>query len=128
MNQYFNEAFQQMLLDRALREGARGGGRLLPRDWRYGVSLGADSPDPRNFDPTYRERVPGPQSMLMEQEAPPRQGRVLRMRPPVDPWQQYQYPYPNTPRDQIPPNMRPPLDAPDVEPTVPEERWRRRIT
>ena len=50
--------------------------------------------------------------------------------PNVDFWQQFhdEQLYRNTPRDQIPPRMRPPIDVPGVDPVFPDDRWGRLIS
>jgi hypothetical protein len=127
MNQYYNDAFRQMLVERAAQEAlARRASRLLPRDWRHDLPLGAETGAPA--DP---RRPPGPQAMLMQEEAPPRLER-FRMRPEErqDYFDQFQDPnlYRDVPREKIPPSMRPPIEVPPMEPQFYEDNWRNRIT
>lgn len=49
--------------------------------------------------------------------------------PEVDFWQKFhdEQLYRGVPRDQSPSRMRPPIEVPDIDPVVPEDRWYRRI-
>lgn len=52
MDPYYNQAYREMLIDRALREQMqRRANRLLPRDWRRDQRLAAEVPNQQAFDP-----------------------------------------------------------------------------
>lgn len=70
-------------------------------------------------------------NMLGNGQLPPRP--PFRLWPEVTPedqfWQQFhdEQLYKDMKREDIPPNFRPPLEVPDIDPVFPEDRWYRRI-
>lgn len=61
---------------------------------------------------------------------PPKPEPKVRMHREPDWFDQFMDPqlFRNIPRDQIPENMRPPLDVPDRAPEFYEDNWLRRVT